>query len=147
MSLRVFLAIGGVYLALEVGAARGGEVLYNGIVLPEVWPPKVQWEDIKARKPLARPPYLVQPPAVIPIDVGRQLFVDDFLIEQTTLRRTYHLAKYHPANPVFTGGMPFSGGVFWISPDDSGASHGYVAAGGPGFTSNVDTVGNRTTNR
>ena len=35
------------------------------------------------------PPYLVSPPAVIPIDVGRQLFVDDFLIEQTTLTRVF----------------------------------------------------------
>ena len=30
---------------------------------------------------------------------------------------------------------------FWVSPDKSGASHGYVAAGGPGFTGPVDTVG------
>ena len=30
---------------------------------------------------------------------------------------------------------------FWFSPDAGGASHGYVAAGGPGFTSNKDTVG------
>lgn len=30
---------------------------------------------------------------------------------------------------------------FWVSPDDSGASYGYVAAGGPGFTSNRDTAG------
>ncbi len=30
---------------------------------------------------------------------------------------------------------------FWISPDTSGASHGYVAAGGPGFTGPTDTVG------
>ena len=31
--------------------------------------------------------------------------------------------------------------AFWISPDKSGASHGYVAAGGPGFTGPTDTVG------
>jgi len=31
--------------------------------------------------------------------------------------------------------------AFWVSPDPSGASHGYVAAGGPGFTSPTDTVG------
>jgi hypothetical protein len=31
--------------------------------------------------------------------------------------------------------------AFWISPDASGASQGYVAAGGPGFTANRDTVG------
>jgi hypothetical protein len=31
--------------------------------------------------------------------------------------------------------------AFWVSPDESGASHGYVAAGGPGFIGPVDTVG------
>ena len=33
--------------------------------------------------------------------------------------------------------------AFWVSPDASGASHGYVAAGGPGFAGPVDTVGQR----
>jgi hypothetical protein len=33
---------------------------------------------------------------------------------------------------------------FWVSPDDSGASLGYVAAGGPGFTGPRDTVGKGT---
>jgi hypothetical protein len=31
--------------------------------------------------------------------------------------------------------------AFWVSPDASGASRGFVAAGGPGFTGPVDTVG------
>ena len=31
--------------------------------------------------------------------------------------------------------------AFWVSPEANGASHGYVAAGGPGFTGNIDTVG------
>ena len=31
--------------------------------------------------------------------------------------------------------------AFWVSPERSGASHGYVAAGGPGFTGPIDTVG------
>jgi hypothetical protein len=31
--------------------------------------------------------------------------------------------------------------AFWVSPDRNGASHGYVAAGGPGFTGVTDTVG------
>jgi hypothetical protein len=31
--------------------------------------------------------------------------------------------------------------AFWVSPSESGASHGYVAAGGPGFTGPTDTVG------
>ena len=30
---------------------------------------------------------------------------------------------------------------FWVSPQRSGASHGYVAAGGPGFTGATDSVG------
>jgi hypothetical protein len=30
---------------------------------------------------------------------------------------------------------------FWVSPDSSGASGGYVGAGGPGFTGPTDTVG------
>jgi len=33
--------------------------------------------------------------------------------------------------------------AFWVSPDKSGASRGYVAAGGPGFTGPTDTVGSR----
>src|SRR5262249_19669432 len=31
--------------------------------------------------------------------------------------------------------------AFWVSPDASGASHGYIAAGGPGFTGPIDTAG------
>lgn len=32
---------------------------------------------------------------------------------------------------------------FWVSPDESGASHGFVAAGGPGLSGSTDTVGNK----
>lgn len=32
---------------------------------------------------------------------------------------------------------------FWVSPDESGASGGYVAAGGPGYTGHRDTVGRK----
>jgi len=104
--------------------------LYNGIRLADPWPPR---RRSLPDMPLA-PPYLVDPPAVIPIDVGRQLFVDDFLIEQSSLVRTFHRAEYHPANPVLTpatkwerhdsyadrththvntAAMPFSDGVFF----------------------------------
>ena len=74
-------------------------------------------------------PYLDHPPAVIPIDVGRQLLVDDFLIEQTTLKRTFHRARYHPDNPIIKPDKPwehrgraptamvFSDGV-WYDPAD-----------------------------
>src|SRR5262249_47429569 len=30
---------------------------------------------------------------------------------------------------------------FWVTPDPSGASHGYVAAGGPGFTGPTEPIG------
>jgi len=46
-------------------------------------------------------PYLKNKPKVIPIDLGRQLFVDDFLIENTTLKRTLHQATEFEGNPVF----------------------------------------------
>jgi hypothetical protein len=70
--------------------------LYNGIRLPAPWPPR---RRTLSAVPIT-PPYLVDPPEVIPIDLGRQLFVDDFLIEQTSLVRTFHPAEYHADNPV-----------------------------------------------
>ena len=63
--------------------------LYNGIHPPAEWPPRT----IRPGGDPLPVPYLANPPRVIPIDVGRQLFVDDFLIEHTTLRRVYHAAK------------------------------------------------------
>src|SRR5262245_31775855 len=66
----------------ESNPTESGEVLYNGIALPKLWPPR---RDTLPRDPVD-PPYLNQPPKVISIDLGRQLLVDDFLIEQTTLK-------------------------------------------------------------
>ena len=34
--------------------------------------------------------------------------------------------------------------AFWVSAELDGASRGYVGAGGPGFTSAMDTAGART---
>lgn len=63
-----------------------GEMLFNGICLPLLWPPRVEL----SREP-PTPRYLSAPPAVIRIDLGRQLLVDDFLIASTnnTRRRWY----------------------------------------------------------
>lgn len=114
-------------LMLPAGA---GEVLYNGIQLPDVWPPA---DRTPTREPM-EVPYLQNPPEVIPIDVGRQLFVDDFLIAETTLKRTLYPAEYYPNNPVLgpdkpwetvvkegqtpsPTAMPFSDGV-WYDPQD-----------------------------
>ena len=77
-------------------AAAAPDVLYNGITLGTPWPPRRKYPD---EHPVT-PPYLADPPAVIPIDVGRQLFVDDFLIAETSLLRSWHQADYHPGNPV-----------------------------------------------
>jgi hypothetical protein len=104
-------------------ASPEGEILPNGIRLPSPWPPRRAY----SLEPMPLP-YLDKPPAVIPIDVGRQLFVDDFLIAQTTLTRTYHAAKYHAATPVLKPDQPweqeggptamvFSDGV-WYDPQD-----------------------------
>ncbi|MCC6793506.1 MAG: hypothetical protein IT366_00190 [Candidatus Hydrogenedentes bacterium] len=108
-----------------IALAARAETLYNGIELPEVWPPA---DRAPSREPMDTP-YLQNPPPIVPIDVGRQLFVDDFLIESTTLKRTFHNAEYYPNNPVMSpdkeweGGesqghpaptaMPFSDGVWY----------------------------------
>lgn len=73
-----------------------GELLYNGIRLPEQWPPRAV-----DRSGPSSAPYLSDPPEVIPIDVGRQLFVDDFLIEESDLERTYHQPTIDARGPVF----------------------------------------------
>lgn len=80
-----------------------GEVLYNGIRLGTPWPPNNRYFS---PDPI-EPPYLADPPAVIPIDLGRQLFVDDFLIEESSLARTFHRAEYHPASPVLRPETPW----------------------------------------
>lgn len=98
------------------------ETLYNGVTLPREWPPRNIPENSTAPLPV---PYLENPPAVIPIDVGRQLFVDDFLIERTTLTREYWLAQKFEGNPILSPETPLerdmalpvacpkSGGVWW----------------------------------
>jgi hypothetical protein len=98
ISRRAFLGGAAASLALPFPALarQGGETLYNGIRLGRPWPPDWRYPDEHS----PRPPYLADRPAVVPIDVGRQLFVDDFLIEETNLGRTFHKAQYHPTNPI-----------------------------------------------
>lgn len=117
----------------RLDAAADGELLYNGIRLPSPWPPRIA--DVP-RDPV-EPAYLKAPPAVIPIDVGRQLFVDDFLIAQTTLKRTHHLPAYHVKNPVLTGGMVFSDGV-WYDPADKTFKMWYLTKGGTAYATSRD---------
>lgn len=125
MSPRTLGPLAALLVALVVGSVSVADTLPNGVRLPAPWPPRL------AALPdaLSTPPYLTAPPAVLSIDQGRQLFLDDFLIEETTLTRTYHRPIPHPANPVLkpdkeweqprgtSMAMPFSGGV-WFDPAD-----------------------------
>lgn len=129
-------------LAITFGKTEliAGEVLHNGIELPDEWPPKsAPFDSDKPRVP----PYLAIPPAVIPIDVGRQLFVDDFLIERTTLERKFHQPAWHPNTPVLTAetsferhgdrnlpfAAPFSDGV-WYDPREQVFKMWYLGGSG-----------------
>ena len=71
--------------------------LYNRIQIPEKWPPDCI--EINSKQPIPVP-YLKEPPSVIPIDTGRQLFVDEFLIEATSMSRKFHKPVKYPCNPV-----------------------------------------------
>jgi hypothetical protein len=138
VSRRAFLAAtaGAVTLPFipRESSAADGATLYNGIRLQQPWPPVRPTFSVSP----VTPPYLRDRPAVVPIDVGRQLFVDDFLIEETSLTRVFHAAEYHAGNPVLTPrtrwekydeyaertktrsnptAMPFSDGVFY-DPED-----------------------------
>lgn len=129
MNRRDFLHAGAALVAVPAlspaADPKAGETLYNGIKLPSPWPPK--WKEAPAD--LGEPPYLKAPPAVIPIDLGRQLLIDDFLIEKTDLARTFHTPKPHKDSPVLRpekawereGAAPmamvFSDGV-WYDPKD-----------------------------
>lgn len=144
MHRREFLAVSAAVATATLGGAEeagssDGETLYNGIRLPSPWPPKIT--DVP-RDPVT-PPYLKSPPAVIPIDVGRQLLVDDFLVEKTTLRRTFHTPREHPDNPLVRpdkdwekkgagpSAMVFSDGV-WYDPQDRLFKMWYLGGYGTG---------------
>jgi len=71
------------------------EILYNGLKLPEKWPP-----DYISIESLSEPHPLIEPPQIINADIGKQLFVDDFLVEETGLKRTFHKPELFSSNPV-----------------------------------------------
>lgn len=92
------------HLKGRVNKATGPKpILYNGIELPAEWPPRRLDPASRAPMPV---PWLARPPRVIPIDVGRQLLVDDFLIEQTDLQRIWHRPVKDSENPVFRPERP-----------------------------------------
>ncbi len=128
-----------------------GEILPNGIALPNQWPPRTQ--DPRSRTPMPVP-YLQSPPEVIPIDIGRQLLVDDFLIEKTTLERRYHRARKYEGNPILKaetelenhngfrpGACPHSGGV-WFDHRESLYKMWYMTGwyGGSALATSTDGI-------
>ncbi len=119
--MRIFL--GAALLLPMLWVSLSGQTpLYNGITLPFPWPPQQN-----PTQEYQLPSYLTSPPTVIPIDVGRQLFVDDFLIEQSSLIRNAHRPTMYASNPILTPSaaakdsagltMPYSDGV-WYDPAD-----------------------------
>ena len=129
MKMFFVLFIGLAVLASQAWAQDGvvkKEVLYNGIELSSPWPPLRTAKEMKSLEPMVVP-YLKNGPRVVPIDLGRQLFIDDFLIEATDLKRQFHQPKYHEKSPILKPEMaweksktaafaaPFSDGVWFDS--------------------------------
>ena len=123
--------------ALTIGV--NAQTLDNGITLPSVWPPR--YADPTAPKEMPVP-YLKQKPEVLPINRGRQLFVDSFLISNTNLTSVYHKAKYYDLNPVlkvdrkweltpegYEYAAPFSDGI-WYDDKDGKFKMWYLAGAG-----------------
>ena len=75
------------------------EKLYNNIILSDNFA-----EEMSDPQNIH---YLKNPPEVIDISVGRQLFVDDFLIEETDLTPEYHKAQKFSGNPILSPEMPW----------------------------------------
>lgn len=141
--MKAFIIVILLVLQCYVGNAQSTKdviktITANGIELPNLWPPRDGNNEIREEMNI---PYLRKPPATIPINIGRQLFVDDFLIEKTNLTRVYHQPTYYPGNPVIkpdrswefneTGGYaaPFSGGI-WYDEKDSTYKMWYLAGRG-----------------
>lgn len=115
------------------------QTLHNGITLPEQWPPRRPVPTVRMDMPVS---YLKNKPMVIPVNTGRQLFVDDFLISATDLKSVYHTPDFYPENPVLEpdkewektiqGALyaaPFSDGI-WYDDKDGKYKMWYLAGGG-----------------
>lgn len=108
------------------GSVGAGELLPNGIRLPDVWPPMCvsATNYMPTHVPYLEPANIPNP---IPVDGGRQLFVDDFLVEgMTGLTREWGKPVKYAGNPVMTPKTPLErnaggnaacalkgGGVWW----------------------------------
>lgn len=113
--------------------------LPNGIKLPAQWPPRYE-EPAKAQDMPV--PYLTAKPSVIPINVGRQLFVDNFLVSATNMTQVAHTPNFYAGNPVLEPNRewektiegapyaaPFSDGI-WYDEKDGKFKMWYLAGAG-----------------
>lgn len=137
--IKVGLLLGLGTCCLVAAGNPQNQVLYNGIELPEVWPPRYAEPQKAESMPV---PYLENKPQVIPVNVGRQLFVDNFLISETDLTPVYHTPDWYDGNPVLepteewentTEGAPyaapFSDGI-WYDDQDGKFKMWYLAGAG-----------------
>ncbi len=115
------------------------QTLHNGIMLPEQWPPQYPIPTVRKEMPV---PYLERKPDIIPVNTGRQLFVDSFLIAHTTLTPVYHTPRFYEGNPVLEPdkewektaqgavyASPFSDGI-WYDDKDGKYKMWYLAGAG-----------------
>lgn len=81
----------------EEPSCTASRLLANGICLPATFPPRAHRNLTEMQhNGFPPPPYLVKPPSVIDISLGRQLFVDSFLIDPIGtrgVRTTFHQAQ------------------------------------------------------
>jgi len=126
------------------------EQLYNNILLPFGWPPVIK--ETSLDKPMECPDYTIASGAIA-IDIGRQLFVDDFLIEETDLIRKFHqpvigdTPVFKAETPLemndgyFTCACPFNDGIFYD--DEAGKFKMWYHAGwfdGVGYAESEDGI-------
>ena len=91
------------------GSDGGGEMLYNGIQLPVVWPPRIALTNHTS---VAEPWYVAAAPPRVFVDVGRQLFVDGgFLADRRLSTATVH--HHAPSLAQAAPGTIFGGGGVW----------------------------------
>lgn len=120
--------------------SSGKLTLSNGVVVSDAWPPARNKETERKEMPV---PYLEDQQELIPVNLGRQLFVDDFLIKSTNLVSVSHTPKYSSKNPVlepdkeweatnkgYKYAAPFSDGI-WFDEKDQKFKMWYLA-GAPG---------------
>lgn len=129
------------------------EINYNGIELAGMFPPDgMDKIENYERLPV---PYLEKEQQQIDISVGRQLFVDDYLIEQTDFIREYHKPRRYAGNPIFypeteiekgldghvAAAAPFSDGV-WYDGKEKKFKMWYQAgwAGSVGYAESMDGI-------